>query len=39
MANSMTGFARTQGENDQLVVIWECRSVNHRYLDISFRIP
>ncbi len=39
MANSMTGFARAQGENQQLVVIWECRSVNHRYLDINFRIP
>ena len=39
MANSMTGFARAQGENEQLVVIWECRSVNHRYLDINFRIP
>ena len=39
MANSMTGFARTQGENEQLVIIWECRSVNHRYLDINFRIP
>jgi len=39
MANSMTGFARVQGENEQLSVIWECRSVNHRYLDINFRMP
>ncbi len=39
MANSMTGFARAQGENEQLVIVWECRSVNHRYLDINFRIP
>ena len=39
MANSMTGFARAQGENEHLVIVWECRSVNHRYLDINFRIP
>lgn len=39
MTKSMTGFARQQGENDQLIVVWECRSVNHRYLDVSFRIP
>lgn len=39
MTNSMTGFARAQGENEQLVIVWECRSVNHRYLDINFRIP
>ena len=35
----MTGFARAQGENEHLVIVWECRSVNHRYLDINFRIP
>jgi len=39
MAKSMTGFARAQGENEQLIVVWECRSVNHRYLDINFRVP
>ncbi|NNC97947.1 MAG: hypothetical protein HKN88_07720, partial [Gammaproteobacteria bacterium] len=39
MTQSMTGFARAQGENQQLSLVWECRSVNHRYLDISFRIP
>lgn len=39
MAKSMTGFARCQGENPELTVIWECRSVNHRYLDLNFRLP
>ena len=39
MPKSMTGFARCQGENQELTVIWECRSVNHRYLDLNFRLP
>lgn len=32
---SMTAFARTENED----FVWEVRSVNHRYLDISFRVP
>ena len=35
MVASMTAFAR-QESNDW---IWEVRSVNHRYLDISFSLP
>ncbi len=31
----MTAFGRAQGD----LVDWEIRSVNHRYLDISFRLP
>lgn len=35
----MTGFARSTAENNELSVVWECRSVNHRYLEMQFRIP
>ena len=35
MTRSMTAFARAQDGQ----VSWEIRSVNHRYLDASFRIP
>ena len=31
----MTAFGRAQGD----LVDWEIRSVNHRYLEISFRLP
>lgn len=39
MLRSMTGFARetTQGPWGELS--WELRSVNHRYLDLSLRLP
>jgi uncharacterized protein (TIGR00255 family) len=35
MTRSMTAFARAEHG----AAIWELRSVNHRYLDISFRMP
>ncbi|MBI4406164.1 MAG: YicC family protein [Deltaproteobacteria bacterium] len=37
--NSMTGFGRSEGtiENQQVTV--EVKSLNHRYLDIRFRMP
>ena len=35
MTNSMTAFAQVKIDD----LIWEIRSVNHRYLDISFRMP
>jgi uncharacterized protein (TIGR00255 family) len=35
MARSMTAFARAQTKN----ISWEIRSVNQRYLDVSFRMP
>jgi len=35
MTNSMTAFARSES----LSISWEIRSVNHRYLDHSFKIP
>lgn len=39
MIASMTGYARLQGEHDWGLLTWEIRSVNHRYLDINFRVP
>ena len=39
MPNSMTAFARSDRETDLGVLTWEVRTVNHRYLDISPRLP
>lgn len=39
MIHSMTAFARTQKQVDAGHLCWEIRSVNHRYLDVSFRLP
>ena len=39
MALSMTGFGRGEYSNSFYKVRVEIRSVNHRYLDLSFRIP
>lgn len=39
MVASMTAFARREIETPMGVMTWELRSVNHRYLDISLRIP
>ena len=33
----MTGFARVEVVSEPLTIIWEIRSVNHRFLDISVR--
>lgn len=35
MTRSMTAFSR----QEHGVAVWEIRSVNHRYLDVSFRMP
>lgn len=35
MTKSMTAFARVESGN----VAWEVRSVNHRYMDATFKIP
>lgn len=37
--NSMTGFGRGEAEMDQVRLITEIRSVNHRFLDIVVRLP
>jgi uncharacterized protein (TIGR00255 family) len=39
MIYSMTAFGRDQSEGDWGTLTWEIRSVNHRYLDISMRLP
>lgn len=39
MICSMTGFARKEYRDDQGELVWELRSVNHRYLETSVRLP
>ncbi len=39
MTNSMTAFARRSDEQAWGTLVWELRSVNHRYLDVSFKLP
>jgi uncharacterized protein (TIGR00255 family) len=35
----MTGFAREQAQAPWGALTWELKSVNHRYLEMSFRLP
>jgi uncharacterized protein (TIGR00255 family) len=37
--NSMTGFGRVEAELSGFQLQWEVRSVNHRYLDVQFKLP
>ncbi len=39
MPRSMTGFARREAKLPWGTLVWEIRSVNHRYLEPSFRLP
>lgn len=39
MIRSMTGYARTEAHGPWGRLSWELRSVNHRYLDLSLRLP
>lgn len=39
MTASMTAYGRTEETNDNGHIIWEIRSVNHRYLEINIRLP
>ncbi len=39
MLHSMTGFARAQDIQQTLVLTWELRSVNHRFLETQLRLP
>jgi uncharacterized protein (TIGR00255 family) len=39
MTKSMTAFARTQKNMDEGDLIWELRSVNHRYLELHLKMP
>ena len=38
MPSSMTGFAIAEIEEHDFGLVWEIRSVNHRFLDVSFRL-
>jgi len=39
MIRSMTGYGRAEVSGPRLAVTVECRSVNHRHLDVSLRLP
>ncbi len=39
MLHSMTAFARRRADTPALQLVWELRSVNHRYLETQFRMP
>lgn len=39
MISSMTAFARQAQSSDWGSLVWEIRSVNHRYLEPSFKLP
>ena len=39
MLHSMTGFARQSAESALGTLTWELRAVNHRYLDVQFKLP
>ena len=39
MIRSMTGFARREHAAEVGTLVWEVRSVNHRYLEIALRVP
>lgn len=39
MLRSMTAFARHQAETPTLQLVWELKSVNHRFLEVQFRLP
>jgi len=39
MTRSMTAFARLSDEQEWGTLVWELRSVNHRYLDVFVKIP
>ncbi len=39
MISSMTAFVQHESQLEQSRLLWEIRSVNHRYLEISMRLP
>jgi len=39
MTRSMTAFARAQQDLEAGALIWEIRSVNHRYLELHLKMP
>jgi len=39
MISSMTAFARVERRLNDATLVWELKSVNHRYLEVSPRLP
>ncbi len=39
MIKSMTAFSRKAWQNHEIMLTWEIKAVNHRYLDLTFRLP
>ena len=39
MIRSMTGFARAETATPQGQLLWEVRSINHRYLEVQLKVP
>ncbi|MEX2367048.1 MAG: YicC/YloC family endoribonuclease [Pseudohongiellaceae bacterium] len=39
MISSMTAFTRQQSQHEWGLLVWEIRSVNHRYLEASIKLP
>lgn len=39
MLKSMTAFSRVQESNESGEIVWELKSVNHRYLEPGFKLP
>ncbi len=39
MLKSMTAFARVDENHPKGNFVWEVRSINHRYLEVGFRLP
>jgi len=39
MTRSMTAFSRQESQHHWGTLVWEIRSVNHRYLEPNFRLP
>ena len=39
MIRSMTGFARAEITTPQGQLLWEVRSINHRYLEVQLKLP
>ncbi len=39
MLKSMTAFSREQQSNNYGEIVWEIKSVNHRYLEPGFKLP
>lgn len=39
MIHSMTAFARQASQGEWGTLVWEIRTINHRYLECSFKLP